>query len=221
MKIWLIPAASIMALTMASSAFAQMKEFTGASVYGLTGYSTWSTEWSDAKSGTASLSVDASNSAGLPLFVGLDYTWAVDSVNSLGVAFERNFLKSAAGASNFSTSNGYGGGFSTTVDSSYQLSVLPGFLIDKDSLVYGKFGYYSADLTIVGSNSTYHVTQNGYSLGAGIKTLFHNPNYGNNFYIFGESNYRIGNSLGQTFDSSSANIKLGGLNLLVGVGMNF
>jgi hypothetical protein len=141
--------------------------------------------------------------------------------NSLGLSVERNFLKSASGSSNFYSSGSYKGGLSAVVDNSYQISILPGFLIDKKSLAYGKLGYYSAGLTVGDTSSSYSLTQTGYSLGAGVKTLFGIPSSGNTFYVFGEGNYRIPNSVGQAFSDATANIKLGGMNVLVGLGMNF
>lgn len=147
----------------------------------------------------------------------MDYTWAISDINSLGLSIERNFLKSANGSSDFSS----GTGGSVVVDNSYQISITPGFLIDKKSLAYGKLGYYSSGVTVSGTSSSWGITQNGYSLGAGLKTLFGIPSSGNTFYVFGEGNYRIPNSVGQTFDYVSANIKLGGMNVLVGLGMNF
>jgi len=219
---WMVAVGSVLAIAVATPGFAQMKEFTGASVYGSTGYNTWSTEFSGTKDTTNTYSLDTATSAGLPLFVGVDYTWALNDVNSLGLSFERNFVKSASGSSNIYIGSTYVGGSSTVVDNSYQISVLPGFLIDKNSLVYGKIGYYSAGLTNSSIYSSNSFTQTGYSLGAGVKTLFNIPSSGNNFYVFGESNYRIANSVGQTFSSgSTSDLKLGGMNVLVGLGMHF
>lgn len=216
-RTWIAAIGTVGAMMMATPGFAQMKEFTGASIYGSTGYNTWSTEWSDTKYGTTSLTGSTATSAGLPLFIGLDYTWAISDINSLGLSIERNFLKSANGSSDFSS----GTGASVVVDNSYQISITPGFLIDKKSLAYGKLGYYSSGVTVSGTSGSWGITQNGYSLGAGLKTLFGIPSSGNTFYVFGEGNYRIPNSVGQTFDGDTANIKLGGMNVLVGLGMNF
>ena len=221
-RTWMLIVGSVLAIAVATPGFAQMKEFVGASVYGSTGYNTWSTEFSGTKDTTYTYSLDTATSAGLPLFVGVDYTWAVSDVNSLGLSFERNFLKSASGSSNTYSGGTYLGGSSTVVDDSYQISVVPGFLIDKNSLAYGKFGYYSAGLTSSTTYASNSFTQTGYSLGAGVKTLFNIPSSGNNFYVFGESNYRIANSVGQTFSSGgTSDIKLGGMNVLVGLGMHF
>ena len=219
---WMAAVGSVLAMAATTPGFAQMKEFTGASIYGATGYNTWSTEWSDTKTSKGySITADTATSAGFPLFVGLDYTWAMSDSNSLGLSIERNFIKSAGGTSNFYYSGSYVGGLSAVVDNSYQISILPGFLIDKNSLAYGKLGYYSAGLTVSDSSDSYSFTQTGYSFGAGVKTLFRAPSVGNNFYVFGEANYRMPNSLGQTLDGATTNIKLGGMNVLVGLGMNF
>jgi len=215
---------SVFAMTMATPGFAQMKEFTGASIYGSTGYNTSSSEISDIKyNSTYSFTSDNANLAGSPLFLGLDYTWAMSDSNSLGLSIERNFLKSASGTTNFYYGGSYIGGASSVVDNSYQISILPGFLIDKSSLVYGKLGYYSAGVTVSGDTWSDSLIQTGYSIGAGLKRVFPAPSGGNSLYIFGESNYRIANSVSQTFDSGSvsANVKLGGMNVLVGVGMKF
>jgi hypothetical protein len=221
----LVTSGSLLGLITASTCFAQIKEFTGASVYGSTGYNSWSTEWSNTKYNTSSLTAETATSAGFPLFLGMDYTWAMSDVNSLGLSVERNFIKSSNGSSNIYQSGSYKGGGEIVVDNSYQVSILPGLLIDKNTLIYGKVGYYSAVMTLSfpSDGASDSLTQTGYSLGAGVKALFHTPSYGNNFYVFGETNYRIANSLGQRFyfDKLSGDFKLGGMNVLVGLGMHF
>jgi hypothetical protein len=41
---WMVAMGSVLAMAATTPGFAQMKEFTGASIYGSTGYNTWSTE---------------------------------------------------------------------------------------------------------------------------------------------------------------------------------
>ena len=217
----IVAAGAVLATAVATPGFAQMKEFVGASVYGSTGYNTWSTEWSGLSYSGTSVTADTSTSAGFPLYVGIDHTWALSDTNSLGLSIERNFIKSSTGNTCFYAGGASQGCGTVTVDDSYQVSILPGVLIDKNSLVYGKLGYYSAGITVAGTSQSWTYTQTGYSLGAGVKKLFHLDSAGNNFYIFGESNYRFGNSAGQSLGSVTGDLKLGGMNVLVGLGMHF
>ena len=214
----IVAAGAVLATAVATPGFAQMKEFVGASVYGSTGYNTWGTEWSFA---SGSLTADNSTSAGFPLYIGIDHTWALSDTNSLGLSIERNFIKSATGNTCFYAGGASQGCGSVTIDDSYQISILPGVLIDKSSLVYGKLGYYSAGVTLAGTSQSWTYTQTGYSLGAGFKKLFQVASAGNNFYIFGESNYRVGNAVGQSLGNYAFDLKLGGMNALVGLGMHF
>ena len=93
---------------------------------------------------------------------------------------------------------------------SYNIFVSPGFVIDKDSLAYGKIGYTGAT---VDSSGTTNLT--GYSLGVGYKQIIKDGLYG-----FGEVNYAnygnvsISNLATGSFSASATNI-------IVGVGYKF
>ena len=107
------------------------------------------------------------------------------------------------------------------MDGQYEVSLVPGFLISKDTLLYAKLGYYSVRVNNSSSFSSGSSTSNGYSYGIGAKTLFHTPSVGNNFYVFGELKSRVGNTVNQSGGTITYDVKVGSTSALVGVGMHF
>jgi len=104
------------------------------------------------------------------------------------------------------------------MDRYYEISLAPGFVVSKDTLLYGKLGYFS----VRANSDTESYTQTGYSYGIGAKTLFNTASLGNNFYVFGELKSRAGNTVKQTTSSGyTFDMKAGGTSFLLGVGMNF
>jgi hypothetical protein len=210
-------ACAAITLATATSGFAQVKNFVGPSVYASSGYETWSGDLSN--SSYSPFTWDSFKPSAVPLNIGLDYTWALGDKNTLGVAVEANLLKSSTTSGNqYLNGAAYGTVSGVYTDSQYEASVVPGFLVGKDTLLYGKVGYYS-----IRYNSSYGGdTLNGYSYGIGAKTLFHIQSSGNTFYVFGELKSRAGNTRNITSTTSiTYDIKTGGTSALVGVGMYF
>ena len=212
-------ACAAITLATATNGFAQVKNFEGASVYASTGYEAWSGDLSN--SSYSPLTWDSFKPSAVPLNIGLDYTWALSDKNTLGVAVETNLLKSSTTSGNVYLSGAYWYTSSAYVDSQYEGSLVPGFLISKDTLLYGKLGYYSVRVNNSSSSSSGSSTSNGYSYGIGAKTLFHTPSIGNNFYVFGELKSRVGNTSNQSGGTITYDVKVGGTSALVGVGMYF
>jgi hypothetical protein len=215
---FLAVACSVITVVTATNSFAQVKNFEGPSIYASTGYESWNVDISN-YSANSNLTWDTFKPSAVPLNLGFDYTWTLGEKNTLGVAVETNLLKSSTATGNI-YSNGAATGSTSDVyvKSYYDVSLVPGFLISKDTLLYGKLGYYSA---VVNGDSD-DFTQTGYSYGIGAKTLFHSTSDGNNFYLFGELKSRSGNTINQTGDSGDTfDMKAGGTSYLVGVGMNF
>lgn len=201
----------------ATNSFAQVKNFEGASVYASTGYEIWSVDASNL-SASSLVTWDTFKPSAVPLNIGIDYTWALSEKNTLGIGVETNLLKSSTASGNTYYDGSYYGSGTAQMDSYYDISVAPGFLISKDTLLYGKLGYYSVRV----SSDTSSNTQTGYSYGIGAKTLFHTASVGNNFYVFGEFKSRAGNTLNQTTSTGyTFDLKAGGTSFLLGVGMNF
>jgi hypothetical protein len=126
-------------------------------------------------------------------------------------------LKSSTTTGNQYYNGAYSDSASIQMDSYYDISVAPGFLISKDTLLYGKLGYYS----VKAYGDVEGFTQTGYSYGIGAKTLFNTSSSGNHFYVYGELKSRAGNTIQQTSGSNTFDMKAGGMSFLVGVGMNF
>ena len=116
----------------------------------------------------------------------------------------------------------------TTTSVTYQLKNLwsvtlqPGYVIDKDRLVYAKVGYTGVTIGLNGPIASYQTsTLSGYSLGLGYKQMITDS-----IYLLGEANYggfsnksatlstSIGTNVGTTLGGS-------GFDFLVGVGYRF
>jgi hypothetical protein len=207
-----VVACAVITAAMATSGFAQIKNFEGPSIYASTGYEAWTVDTSNFS--YSQVTVDSIKPSAVPLNIGLDYTWALRDKNTLGLALEANLLKSSTATANQYWSGAYYSTWSGYLDSVYEVSLVPGFLVSKDTLLYGKLGYYS-----VRANSFY--TYTGYSYGLGAKTLFHTPSFGNNFYVFGELKSRVGNTVNQSGSTLTYDIKVGSSSALVGLGMYF
>jgi hypothetical protein len=209
---------ALITVATATNSFAQVKNFEGASVYASTGYEIWSVDLSN--SSYSPLTWDTFKPSAVPLNIGLDYTWALGEKNTLGVAVETNLLKSSTTSGNTYLSGASSSTISAYIDSQYEASVVPGFLVSKDTLLYGKLGYYSVR-TNSNSSSNSSPTLNGYSYGIGAKTLFHTASVGNNFYVFGELKSRVGNTVNQSGGTITYDMKAGSTSFLLGGGMNF
>jgi hypothetical protein len=219
-KFWAM-AFALMTLATATNVFAQVKKFEGVSFYSSTGYETWSLDASN-YTGYSNIRWDTWKPSAVPLNIGLDYTWALGEKNTLGIALETNLLKSSTATGNQYYDGAYSGTVSIYTDSYYDISLVPGFLLSKDTLLYGRLGYFSVRV-VTDDPSTY--LQSGYSYGIGAKTLFHTSLVDNHFYLFSELRSRLGKTIthvaGRGSSDYSIDWKANGTSVLVGVGMNF
>jgi len=208
---------ALVTVATATNSFAQVKNFEGASVYSSTGYEIWSVDASNL-SASSLVTWDTFKPSAVPLNIGLDYTWALGEKNTLGIGVETNLLKSSTTSGNQYYNGAYYSSSTAYMDRYYEISLAPGFLVSKDTLLYGKLGYFS----VRANSDTASYTQTGYSYGIGAKTLFHTASVGNNFYGFGELKSRAGNTISQTTsDGYTFDMKAGSTSFLLGVGMNF
>ena len=217
---------AIMPILTISGAFAQVSKFEGLSVFASTGSNTWkvaSTNPADvASSGAvpAGSTVDSVDSAGAPLFLGVEYTYPVNEKFTLGVSVEGNVLGSSSVGGSRRLADGTADlDFTAQVKTgAYQISVVPGMLVGPHSLLYGKVGYYSAstDLVIAGETSSY--TSSGIGYGLGLKQILTK-----NFFVFGEIDTRVGIAKNQTSPDKlwSFDAKLDGTSFLIGAGYKF
>ena len=204
----------------ASAANAQSENWQG--TYGQVGigyqstslsYSPWTyyPSGGSARPGTSS----ANNANNFALALGVGYYYAFSQSFVLGIGGEYAPLAGAKA----NTTSSYSGASSSSygqynVQSAYNLLLSPGWVIDKEKLVYAKIGYAGAQIKTSSSN-TY--SYNGYSLGLGYKQFITNTIYG-----FGEVNYTdYGNSNNRTDYNFAGTTTLKATNFLLGLGYRF
>ena len=208
-------------VTLTSSAFAQAQNFEGFSVYASTGYNSW-------KSGLSNFVVagvpradafDSVEGRGTPLFLGLEYTLPIDKEFTFGISWETDMLDGTTGTGAANLNGAKTGDYTHVVKSgAYQISLKPGVVMAPNTLLYGKFGYYSLTSSIgeVGETPLSY-TSTGYGLGAGLKQML-----SKNIFGFGEFSTRIGITKNLTDgDGRTSDLKVDGMSALVGVGVKF
>jgi outer membrane immunogenic protein len=103
----------------------------------------------------------------------------------------------------------------------YNLFISPAYAVDKDKLIYTKFGYTQANIEVEGYDSH---TPSGYSLGLGYKQIFTGGWYGfveGNYFVYGDQKRTdIGYYDGDTYSQSVTNSSTD-YNIMVGVGYKF
>jgi opacity protein-like surface antigen len=236
MKIKLLVAAA--ATVMASSAMAQ-SAFQG--FYGqiATGYENNSVSGLNITASEPSLGSETWNASnqsfgGAPLVIGLGYNFSIAPKWLLGIGIDYSALSQKS--SSFSTTTPDGGTFGgQTLEASnrYNIFVTPGYVIDKDKLVYLKAGYSGVTvkatepnsfteggMTVTGPAGSQSKTLSGYVVGLGYKQIITGG-----FYGFAEANYMSYSK--STFSSTSdglttsVNPSMSSYQALVGVGYRF
>ncbi|MBT8541829.1 hypothetical protein G6714_01410 [Polynucleobacter paneuropaeus] len=182
---------------------------------------------------------------GAPLVLGLGYNFSVSSNWLLGIGADYSLLgqKSPTFSETYYRSDGQDSfnGNQLTVSNRFNIFLAPGYVIDKDKLVYVKAGYSSLNLKETFANQLVNVdsgkvTQNpyqtpsqtntlsGFIVGMGYKQMI-----GSGFYGFAEANYMsygqktfnsYSNSLGYTAVLSNSP-NLSSYQVLVGIGYKF
>jgi len=103
----------------------------------------------------------------------------------------------------------------------YNLFISPAYAVDKDKLIYTKFGYTQANIEVEGYDSH---TPSGYSLGLGYKQIFTGGWYGfveGNYFVYGDQKRTdILSYDGDTY-SQSVTYSSNDYNIMVGVGYKF
>ncbi|MBT8635499.1 outer membrane protein [Polynucleobacter paneuropaeus] len=238
MKIKLLVAAA--ATVVASSAMAQ-SAFEG--FYGqiATGYESntmtnlgapYTVTWSGGSS-TGNSTVSNQTASGMPLVIGLGYTFAVTGPWLVGFGADYSALSQKTGSYSSTISGGSTTGNQIEISNRYNIYVTPSYAIDKDKLVYLKAGYSSmqSKFTSPAQGTDYAASNttnpNGYILGLGYKQMITSGLYG-----FAEGNYMSYSNTSSTLTVNGYNngayttkaATNGGSNaytLLVGVGYKF
>jgi len=248
MKIKLLVAAA--ATVMAGSAMAQ-SAFQG--FYGQigTGY-----ESNSLGSGSGNLSVGSESFGGLntssqqfgntPLIFGLGYNFSITPKWLLGIGADYSALSSQnsslSSSINISDASVSLGGASIQLSNRYNIFITPGYILDKDKLVYLKAGYSAVGAKLNGPSSVTVIsgttesvtvpanfgsstsTMSGYIVGLGYKQMITKGFYGfaeANYMSYGRASFSVmGSSQGEPVAISS-NPSLSTYQALVGVGYKF
>ena len=210
-----------------SSAMAQ-SAFVGA--YGQLGigYDQNSLASSNAKVNASSVQLPGTDGGSFAGVVGVGYNFAMTKDFLLGLGADYGVIPSDG--SNGTNSNGTS---QTKVSNRYNVFLAPGYVIDKDKLVYLKAGYSSQTIKVTdqsnaGSNGSEIAggSANGYVVGLGYKQMV-----ASGFYGFGEANYYSYSGLSssaKTLTDNSGTYRISGYSptssayqFLVGVGYKF
>jgi hypothetical protein len=201
---------------------AQVPYFDGLSAQIATGYQRQSPLFFDYKSsGTANgLSTETGTTQGAPLVVSLTYTWPVNHYASIGLAYERNLLRTSAARQDLYTSGTWTSGGTIRFKNQNQLSIVPGVLMDPSSMLYAKLGlaYATSDASNDNGSAAQNFEFSGWGYGVGVKG-FVSPHQ----FAFAEYNrihmsdtLRSSGTATDTFQTSSK-----GSVLLLGMGWQF
>lgn len=177
-------------------------------------------------------SLGQANGSSVAATLGLGYTKALTDSFTLGIEAEYNGVPSQTGSADFKDSTGSAlvtNANKFTLSNQMSVSLIPGFAVSPDTLIYAKVGYAMATLksndqstpAIFGSSNL-----NGILLGLGAKM-----NFSKNVYGFAEANAvqygsaSTSGNLNRTNPVSvipvSGSAKVNSYNGLVGVGYRF
>ncbi|WP_114689668.1 outer membrane beta-barrel protein [Polynucleobacter necessarius] len=176
--------------------------------------------------GSVSSSADNVNTGTDNIGVGYNFGINSDFVLGISAAYYPGASSSAPGA--FTTYPVNGGGASSiaavqyNVKNLYSVTLNPGYVIDKDRLVYAKVGYTGTTIGLNGPTLAYStVNLGGYTLGLGYKQMV-----AQSIYLLGEFNYASYSTKNPVLTNTSgvnltAPISGTGIDFLVGVGYRF
>jgi len=241
MKIKLL--AAVAAIVLATSSMAQ-SAFQG--FYGeiATGYESNSVSNGNINTTDSTWNASSQNFGGAPIVIGVGYNFSVAPQWLVGLGVDYSILPQTSSSYTVSNSangsNNAGGaltGATYKTSNRYNITVSPGYVIDKDKLAYLKAGYSSVSLTnngptnyvdygdsgnngpvSVGSQSK---TLSGYIIGLGYKQMITSGLYGyaeGNYMSYGKANFSATASDGTLVTS---NPSLNSYQLLVGIGYKF
>jgi hypothetical protein len=178
--------------------------------------------------------VSRSNSpsvSGMPLVLGIGYTWSLADRFTLGLGADYSFTNHKRTNSAVFTYPGTGSStgydYEFTVSDRLNVYLTPGYAIDEDKLVYAKFGYSNQSLQFNQTNCCSAPSNtdkvSGYVIGLGYKQMISFGVYG--FAEINYFNYDNAN-LSSTYTDDgggtvSSNPSSNAYNVLLGVGYRF
>jgi len=214
MKKTILAAAALMAAGFSTNVLAQAKNFEGFLLSASTGYATWK----DTTSYTPStFSGSDPTISAVPLFVGGEYTWALNDKYTLALGAEVNVLKSSEQTSILYSSSVYADANNSKATSYNHVHIKPGMVVGKNDLVYFKLAYFNVGFESVAVDGTKDtLSTSGYSYGVGYRTEI-----SKSIYAFGEINSLNAASKNTTYTSLTIKDTFTGTNFLVGLGYRF
>ena len=184
---------------------------------------------------TVALGATADNLNSATNAIGAGYNFGINQDFVLGIGASYYIGATSAGTGTFTvTAPGVsvlppnqGGPLNKTSPFNYQLKNLwsvtlnPGYVLDKNRLVYAKLGYTAVTMGINGPTAAYQTTNlSGFALGLGYKQMITES-----IYMLGEVNYGgFSNktaSIASSVGTMTATVGGSGYDLLVGVGYRF
>ena len=154
------------------------------------------------------------------LAVGYNYGINSDYVIGIGASYYPGASSSATGA--FGVGGPPNSSFTYNVKNIYSVFLTPGYVIDKDRLVYAKVGYAGSTMGLNSPTLAYSTLNlTGYNLGLGYKQMLTQS-----IYFVGEANYTSMSNKTANVTTTyglplSAPIGATGYDFLVGVGYRF
>jgi outer membrane immunogenic protein len=179
------------------------------------------------------------NFGGIPLVVGLGYNFSVTPIWLLGIGVDYSALNQKSSTFSQQYLTALFSGNQLTVSNRFNVFLAPGYVIDKDKLVYVKAGYSSVSLkesfpnlyTSGGSGPLPYASQtqtlSGYIIGLGYKQMIKDGFYGfaeANYMAYSQktfSSYYDGFNFGPNPSYLSNSPNLSSYQALVGVGYKF
>lgn len=169
--------------------------------------------------------VQSADSGSFATVIGLGYNFSISKTFLLGIGADYGVISSATFNAKTSTDP-----LKNEISNRYNIFLSPGYIINKDALVYAKAGYSSQIINITDTtpgitfgNTVAKGNTNGYVLGLGYKQMIKSG-----FYGFAEGNYYDYSSLpsgNKTLASgavaSNVTPKSSAYQFLVGVGYKF
>lgn len=194
---------------LAAPAMAQSNLFLGWHIQAATGYQTVTPSLTNySNSGYT----NSQASAGIPLVLGVGFTFAMTERQVLGLTYERDLRSTRPAGQDFYANNALISSTTMGFKNASQWSLVLGQLIRNGSMVYTKLGYASLDTTDAANN----FSLDGYGAGVGFKT-FLNPFQ----YVYTEYNYTKMTDRNVSIGSDSFKASAVGKGGLVGIGWQF
>ena len=159
--------------------------------------------------------------------IGLGYNYGINDKYTLGIVASYALGASSAASGTFTAAvpAQYGGPstkwFNYQLKNIWSVTLNPGYVIEKDKLVYARVGMTGVTMGINGQTANYQTqTLSGYVLGLGYKQMVTQS-----IYVLGEVNYAGLSSKTASIATSSGpltgNIGGSGMDVMVGVGYRF